>query len=441
MADVRARWSFFYDMDVITVHTSVQHLPLVSQVCGAGDFPRYRAGDFPEEDEHMTFAFPAGYMILPRDKTAIAHFTFNGRLLNLLTIPEVSSAHLSFLRHGPKAFADANEPFAALAEHYIKQLSGTMPKAIAAVLMPKAIAAVLQHSECSARVKDALQNAVRISKLLEEHGVTKLPDGHKWRMKLHIPEGHSKQAISDLRGIVRNIERGGLGMHDDLLHLFSAVLSQSTSIVPFVPRESFADFLHHASREIKMAELECSNAETDALRAADASLDLADWGILSSRRNSDGVDVVDAGPLKAIPIMQVDTAQLGLLSAPQWGLLPHLQLCMSAPDEVKECVSDLIYQVEHAHFMDDHTNALRVSYAPSLPLAAMDNELGGADADCASSYLGSDDTREDESDNGSDLAGFIVAADSNDEDEIEYDASAIELRQEFKRQCRNACGW
>ena len=396
-----------------------------------GTFLGIAQGIFQKKTD-MTFAFPAGYMILPRDKTAIAHFTFNGRLLNLLTIPEVSSAHLSFLRHGPKAFADANEPFAALAEHYIKQLSGTMPKAIAAVL---------QHSECSARVKDALQNAVRISKLLEEHGVTKLPDGHKWRMKLHIPEGHSKQAISDLRGIVRNIERGGLGMHDDLLHLFSAVLSQSTSIVPFVPRESFADFLHHASREIKMAELECSNAETDALRAADASLDLADWGILSSRRNSDGVDVVDAGPLKAIPIMQVDTAQLGLLSAPQWGLLPHLQLCMSAPDEVKECVSDLIYQVEHAHFMDDHTNALRVSYAPSLPLAAMDNELGGADADCASSYLGSDDTREDESDNGSDLAGFIVAADSNDEDEIEYDASAIELRQEFKRQCRKACGW
>ena len=136
----------------------------------------------------MTFAFPAGYMILPRDKTAIAHFTFNGRLLNLLTIPEVSSAHLSFLRHGPKAFADANEPFAALAEHYIKQLSGTMPKAIAAVL---------QHSECSARVKDALQNAVRISKLLEEHGVTKLPDGHKWRMKLHIPESKTDSGRTD----------------------------------------------------------------------------------------------------------------------------------------------------------------------------------------------------------------------------------------------------
>ena len=97
---------------------------------------------------------------------------------------------------------------------------------------------------------------------------------------------------------------------------------------------------------------------------------------------------------------------------------------MSVPEEVFDLVSDLIYQLEHALFMSDHTNALRICFVP--PAA---RELSDADA----VSLASDGMSECGSDHGSDMEGFIVAASDGEED--------AEMYRVRKSECGVACSW
>ena len=353
-------------------------------------------------------ALAAQYRLVPV-KTEMQHAEYHQHFLQLLHVPEAfEEHHFAFIAHGKCTHNGNNDEFAHAAQVYVQQHGGSMHLAICGVL---------KHG--SKRIVDALQDAIRVSKLLASHAhlLPKLPQGHGWRMKLHQEEAHKSHTVAMLRSIARDVERGGLGQDSDmklaLEHVFSISCSVTTMVLYKRP-PTFFESMENVYKRVRLAELEESmraipHEECAFYARADRAFEVS---YLTNTEVVDERGIVCAGPSKGMTLESC--------AAHPTMAVPRLT-CHNG-DEVMQCVDELIYILERHEYETYITNERHAHRVGNLyPIAMREYNT--------------------DSDDGSDMEGWIVAASDDDEMTVEEQLSKQRLMDVYKKECKRACAW